>query len=74
MHKISDKIINFTIAIKNWRIVLIVENQTLKEIKKIQRGIFLGDALLLLPFLIEMIPLNYQLGNVLGVGDKNLTK
>ena len=52
MYKISDKIINFiTKVMESWRVKLIVRTQTLEEVK-IQRGLFLGDLLLQLLFVI----------------------
>ena len=45
---------------KNWRIELTAGEKSLAE-TKIQRGIFQGDALSPLPFIIAMMPLNYIL-------------
>ena len=45
MYKISHEIINFIVkTMKNWRVELTVGGKSLME-KKIQRGIFQGDAL-----------------------------
>ena len=41
-YKISDKIINFIYAEKNWEVELTVGGQNLAEVK-IQRSIFQGD-------------------------------
>ena len=61
MYKISDEIINFIKkTMKTWRVVLTAGGRGLAE-AKIQRGIFQGDALSLLPFIIAMIPLNHTL-------------
>ena len=45
---------------KNWRVELTTGGKSLAE-KKIQRGIFQGDALSPLLFIIAMIPLNHIL-------------
>ena len=43
---------------KNWNVELIAGGKTLAEVK-IQRGIFIRDALSPLLFVIAMMPLNY---------------
>ena len=59
--KISDEIINFIEkTMKTWRVELTAGGRSLAE-EKIQRGIFLGDALLPLLFIIAMMPLNHTL-------------
>ena len=61
MYKISQEILNFIEEIiKNWRVELIAGGRSLAE-TKIQRGIFQGDALSLLLFIIAMMPLNHKL-------------
>ena len=61
MYKISDEVKNFIEkAMKTWRVELTAEEKSLAE-TKIQRGIFRGDALSPLLFIIVMIPLNYIL-------------
>ena len=61
IYKISDEVINFiTEAMKNWKMELTAEGKTLAE-GKIQRGIFHGDALSSLLFVIAMILLNHKL-------------
>ena len=50
---------------KNWRVEQTAGRQNLAEVK-IQRGIFLGDALLQLPFVIAMMSLNQILGKCTG--------
>ena len=59
MYKISDEVINFIEkTMKTWRVELtVVEGRSLAE-AKIQRGIFQGDALSLLLFIIAIMPLN----------------
>ena len=61
MYKISDEVINFIDkTMKTWRVELTTRGRKLAE-AKIQRGIFQGDALSLLLFIIAMMPLNYKL-------------
>ena len=61
MYKISHKIINFIEKNMNhWRVELTAGGKSLAE-TKIQRGIFQGDALSLLLFIIAMMPLNHIL-------------
>ena len=55
-------------AIENWRVELIVGGQTIVEIK-FQRGIFEGDLLLPLKFIITMMPLNHILRICTGVSN-----
>ena len=60
MYEISDKVIKFSMeAMKNWKVELTGE-RTLAEVN-IQGGIFQGDALSLILFLIAMIPFNPSL-------------
>ena len=59
MNKISDEVINFTDkTMKTWRVELTAGGKRLAE-AKIQRGIFQGDALSPLLFIIAMVPLNH---------------
>ena len=61
MNKISDEVINFIEKImKTWRVELTAGGRSLAE-AKIQRGIFLGDALSPLLFIIAKMPLNHRL-------------
>ena len=61
MYKISDEAINFIgKAMKTWRVELIAGGRSLVE-AKIQRGIFQGDALSPLLFVITMMLLNHKL-------------
>ena len=58
MYKISHEVINFIEkTMKTWR----VEGGKGLAKTKIQRGIFQGDALSLLLFIIAMMPLNHIL-------------
>ena len=61
MYKISDEVINFIDkTMKTWRVELTAGGRRLTE-AKIQRGVFQGDALSLLLFMIVMMPLNHIL-------------
>ena len=61
MYKISHEVINFIDkTMKTWRVELTAGGRSLAE-TKIQRGIFLGDALSPLLFIIAMMPLNHIL-------------
>ena len=61
MYKISHEVINFVAkTMKTWRIELTAGGQSLAE-TKIQRGIFQGDALSRLQFIIVMMSLNHIL-------------
>ena len=61
MYKISGEVINFIEkTMKNWRVELTAEGRSLAE-AKIQRGIFQGNALSLIQFIIGMMPLNHIL-------------
>ena len=61
MYKISDQVINFIEkTIQTWRVELTAGGRSLAE-TKIKRGIFQGDALSPLPFIIALIPLNHIL-------------
>ena len=61
MYKISHEIINFIEkTMKNWRVELTAGGKSLAE-TKIQRGIFQGDAVSPLLFIIAMMPLNHIL-------------
>ena len=60
MYKISDEVINFIDkTMKTWRVELIAGGRLADA--KIQRGIFQGDALSPLLFIIAMMPLNHIL-------------
>ena len=52
-------------TMNKWKAEITAEGKTLAE-EKIQRGIFLGDLLSPLLFLIAMIPLNYILRKCTG--------
>ena len=61
MYKISDEVINFIEkTMKTWRVELTTGGRSLAEVK-IQRGIFQGDALSALLFLIAMMSLTHTL-------------
>ena len=58
MYKISDEVINFIEkTMKTWRVELTAGGRILAE-AKIQTGIFQGDALSPLSFIIAIMPLN----------------
>ena len=61
MYKISHEVINFIEKTKKtWKVELTAGGKSLAE-TKIQRGIFQGDALSPLSFIIAMMPLNHIL-------------
>ena len=61
MYKTSYEVINFIEKfMKTWRVELTTGGRSLAE-AKIQRGIFQGDALSPLLFMIAMMPLNHRL-------------
>ena len=61
MYKISNEVINFIKkTMKTWRVELTARGRSLVE-AKIQIGIFQGDALSPLRFIITMMPLNHIL-------------
>ena len=61
MYKISHEVTNFIEeTMKTWRVELTAGGRSLAE-TKIQRGIFLGDAVSSLLFIIAMMPLNHIL-------------
>ena len=66
MYKISNEVIKFIEkAIETWRVKLTAGGKGLAEVK-IQRGIFQGDALLPLLFVIAMVWLNHLLRKCTG--------
>ena len=59
MYKISHNVINFIDKnMKTWRVELTARG---RRLAKFQRGIFQGDALSPLLFIIAMMPLNHTL-------------
>ena len=61
MYKISHEVINFIEkTMQTWRVALTAGGRSLAE-TNIQRGIFQGDALSPLLFIIAMMPLNHIL-------------
>ena len=61
MYKISHEVINFIEkTMKNWRVELTAGGKSLAE-TKIHRGIFHGDALSPVLFIVAMMPLNHIL-------------
>ena len=61
MYKISDEVINYIdTTMKTWRVELTAGGRRLAE-AKFQRGIFQGDSLSRLLFIIAMMPLNHIL-------------
>ena len=61
MYKISHEVINLIEeTMKTWRLELTARERSLAE-TKIQRGIFQGDALSPILFIIAMMPLNHIL-------------
>ena len=61
MYKISHEVINLIeLTMKTWRVELTARGRSLAE-TKIQRGIFQGDTLSPLLFIIAMMPLNHIL-------------
>ena len=61
MYKISDEVTNFIDkTMKTWRVELTTGGRRLAE-AMIQRGIFKGDALSPLLFIIAMMPLDHTL-------------
>ena len=61
MYKISDDVINFIEkAMKTWKVEQKAGGGILAE-AKVQRGIFQGDVLLPLLFIVAMMPLNHIL-------------
>ena len=66
MYKISDEVVNFIEkTMKIWKVKLTVGGKCLAE-AKIQRGVFQGDALSQLLFVIAMMPLNHILRKCTG--------
>ena len=60
MYKISDEVINFIEkTMKTWSVELTAGGKSFTE-TKIQRGMFQGDALSQLLFIIVMMPLNHM--------------
>ena len=65
-YTISDEVIKLIVeTMKNWRVELTVEGKNLAEVK-IQRGIFQGDVLSSLLFVIAMWPFNHKLRKCTG--------
>ena len=61
MYKISHEVINFIEqTMKIWRVELTAGGRSIAE-TKIQRGVFQGDALSPLLFIIAKMPLNHTL-------------
>ena len=61
MYKLSHEVIDFIEqTMKTWRVQLTAGGRSIAE-KKIQRGIFPGDALSPLQFIIAMMSLNHIL-------------
>ena len=61
LYKISDEVINFIDkTMKTWRVELTAGGRRLAE-AKIQRGLFQGDYLSPLQFIIAMMPFNHIL-------------
>ena len=61
MYKISDEVMNFIAkTMKTWRVQLTAGGRSLAD-SKIQKGIFQGDALPSLLFIIAMMPLSHIL-------------
>ena len=72
MNKIPDEVIKFIEkTMKNWKVELTAGGKSLAEVK-IHRDIFLGDALLILLFIIAKMPLNHILRK--GAGGYKLQK
>ena len=66
MYKRADEVIKFIEkTMENWKVELSAGGKSL-AVAKIQRGIFEGDALLPLSFLIAMMPLNHILQKSTG--------
>ena len=66
MYKISDKVIKFIEeTMKNWRVELTAGGKNFAEVK-IQKGIFQGDALSSLLFVITIMSLNHILRKCSG--------
>ena len=63
MFKISDKVVDF--IMKNYKVELTGGEKTLAEVK-IQLGIFQGDALSQLSFVITMMPVHYKFRKYTG--------
>ena len=63
MNEIPDEVIHFIKkTLETWRVELTAKGKSLAEVK-IQRGIFRGDALSPLLFVIAMLQLNHILRN-----------
>ena len=61
MYKISDEVLNFIMkTMKMWRVEMTAGGISLSE-AKVQRGIFQGDTLSPLLFIIAMMLLNHLL-------------
>ena len=66
MYKISDEVIKFIEEnMKNWRVELTARGKRLAEVK-IRRGIFQGDVLSPLSYVITMMSLNRLLRKCTG--------
>ena len=71
MQKISDKFINFIESMKNRKVEVRAGRKTLAVVE-VQSGIFQGDSLLPLPFVIAITSLSYTPRKCTGGRTTNL--